>query len=235
MLKKSFISLFLFISLFASASELVFPNPKVEELNPEENRIAASSLENRRELTKKILRRYTDAYNAEFRQKNNVALNPIHPDTLTAVLKQIDNATEAQLTSSKLETLNAVKKQYDGFAQNAFNLAKQDMINQLRFLGVSFDEISGMKLKLVQSDAKIMDLSSQITKLQAETVSLKKTIELLQKNGTTGSGSVASVPAAASQRQETVKVSPDSGILKIILMILAGFAVIYTFFKFRSK
>ncbi len=250
MLKKSFISLFL-ISSFAfgvlNAAELIFPDPVVPELTPEEQKTAEVSLQSRREVAKKILRTYTETYNSEFRSKNKVSINPIHPDTLAQVLKSVDLATEAQLIDGRLTTLQALKKQYDDFAVKTYDLAKKETVNQIKFLGLTMDEITTLKQKQVEAETKNLELTTKVAALQAEVAELKNTIGILQEQSKSNTAAVSStpvvqqqttveaVPAAQQQAAVTTAAATKSGMTKIVVLVLLGLAVAFIILKSRSN
>lgn len=249
MLKKSFtvvILILAFVLSVSNAAELIFPNPVVPELTPEEQKTAEISLQSRREVAKKILRTYTDTYNSEFRLKNKVSINPIHPDTLTQVLKSVDLATEAQLIEGRLATMQTLKKQYDDFAVKTFEQAKKETVNEVKFLGLTLDEVMTLKQKMVEAETKILELTNQITTLQTENADLKNTIGLLQEQNK--SSSPAGAPSAsAGQPQSTVETIPavqqsadvtaaaaKSGVTKIVVLVLLGLAVAFIIMKSRA-
>ena len=250
MLKKSFISLFL-ISSFAfgvlNAAELIFPDPVVPELTPEEQKMAEVSLQSRREVAKKILRTYTETYNSEFRSKNKVSINPIHPDTLAQVLKSVDLATEAQLIDGRLTTMQALKKQYDDFAVKTYDLAKKETVNQIKFLGLTMGEITTLKQKHVEAETKNLELTTKVTALQAEVVELKNTIGILQEQSKSNTAAVSStpvvqqqtiveaVPAAQQRAAMTTAAATKSGMTKIVVLVLLGLAVAFIILKSRSN
>ncbi len=249
MLKKSFISLFLifFFAVGVFAAELIFPNPVVPELTPEEQKTAEISLQSRREVAKKILKTYTDTYNSEFRSKNKVSINPIHPDTLTQVLKSVDSATEAQLMGGRLETMQTLKKQYDDFAVKTFEQAKKETVNEVKFLGLTLDEVMSLKQKMVETETKTLELANQITILQTENTELKNTIGVLQeqiKSNTavvpsSGAGqqqtAVEAVPSSAQQPAGVSAAATKSGMTKIVVMVLVGLVVGFILIKSRSN
>lgn len=249
MFKKSFICLFLVFSfaLGTYAAELIFPDPIVPELTPEEQKTAEISLQSRREVAKKILKTYTETYNSEFRLKNKVSINPIHPDTLAQVLKSVDLATEAQLIGGRLATMQTLKKQYDDFAVKTFEQAKKETVNQIKFLGLTMDEVMALKQKMVEVETKNLELTNQITTLQTENAELKNTIGLLQEKNKSSSSALASSAAAgqqsttietlpAAQQQVGVAAAPSkSGMTKIVVMVLLGLAVMFVIVKSRSN
>lgn len=247
MLKKSFTAVFLivtFVLSVLSAEQLIFPNPVIPELTLEDQKTAEISLQSRREVAKKILRTYTETYNSEFRSKNKVSINPIHPDTLTQVLKSVDSATEAQLIDGRMATIQALKKQYDEFALKTYDLAKQETINQIKFLGVTTDEIIAFKKKLIDAETKNLELANQVAALQAEITELKKTIILLQDQNAKVTAPAAVAPteqqpavvqAAPAVPQPAVTVPSKSGMTKIVVLILLGLAVAFVILKSRSN
>ena len=247
MLKKSFTAVFLIVTFALSvlnAAELIFPNPVIPELTPEEQKTAEISLQSRREVAKKILRTYTETYNSEFRFKNKVSIIPIHPDTLTQVLKSVDSATEAQLIEGRIATMQALKKQYDEFALKTFDLAKKETVNQVKFMGLTLDEAMTLKQKLVEAETKNLELANKLTALQSEIAELKNAISLLQDQSAKATAPAAVAPAeqqpavvqaVRTASQPAVTDPSKSGMTKIVVLILLGLAVAFVILKSRSN
>lgn len=253
MLKKYFICLFFFISITAYTAELILPDPKVPTISAEEQKFAESSLQGRRDIAKKILKMYAESYNIEFRTKNNVMIDPIHPDTVANVMKLTDSASEFDLKKAPEETLKSVKSQFDMYAKGAFEHAKADIANQIKFLGVSADEIAAMRQKLAQEQSKNIELNNQILKLQNEISDLKKAVvtesskaieaaKTAEAAKATAAAEVAraainNVPQAAAEKTQVIAspVQPKSNPLKIGIVVFAVLALGFLLIKSKNS
>ena len=225
------------------AAEVILPDPKPPDLSLEDQKLSSTNLAGRREAAKIFFKLYTDAYNSEFKEKNNLSINPVPPEALAIVFKQIDSNSEAELKVSPLPTLVTLKKQFDYLALQAFNRAKADAKNQVKLLGSSIDDIIVTKNKLSMSEANNTQLKDRIFKLEIEVENLTKENLTLKASAQTTADQLAKVMAEKNTTAPAVapvvtapaiNAEQKSNTIKIISIVAALLGLGFIFLKSRS-
>ena len=225
------------------AAEVILPDPKPPDLSLEDQKLSSTNLAGRREAAKIFFKLYTDAYNSEFKEKNNLSITPVPPEALTIVFKQIDSNSEAELKVSPLPALVTLKKHFDYLALQAFNRAKEDAKNQVKLLGSSVDDIIVTKNKLSMSEANNTQLKDRIFKLEIEVENLTKENLTLKASAQTTADQLAKVMAEKNTTAPAVapvvtapaiNAEQKSNTIKIISIVAAILGLGFIFLKSRS-